>query len=39
MGATRRQNGERADGEGDNPEQALSDLANKLERLRRDPNG
>jgi hypothetical protein len=32
-------NGERAEGEGDNPEQALSDLANKLEKLRRDPNG
>ena len=32
-------NGERADGGGDTPEQALSDLANKLERIRPDPNG
>ena len=32
-------NGERAEGEGDNPEQALSDLANKMIKLRRDPNG
>lgn len=31
-------NGDRAEGKGDNPQQALSDLANKLDRLRGDPN-
>ena len=30
---------ERAEGEGDSPVQALGDLANKMEKLRADPNG
>ena len=30
---------ERVEGEGTSPQQALSDLANKLDKLRADPNG
>jgi hypothetical protein len=32
-------NGERVEGEGDSPEQAMADLANELRPIRSDPNG